>query len=87
MCILGVYGSRSADVCVSDAAYLKKTERWEIMEVSPGPPGCPEQLGLLQRTWQAEKIGGAREAYLYGSGSPGLMKVDREVGENRGALE
>jgi hypothetical protein len=46
------------------------------------------QLGMHQRTQGAGEVGGGREAYLYGSGSAGLMKVDGEVaGEWRPAWE
>ena len=43
---------------------------------------------MTQRAQRAAKMGGGREAYLYGSGSAGLMKVDGEVaGEWRPAWE
>lgn len=36
-------------------------------------------------TQQAGKMGGEREAYLYGSSFMGLLKVGREVRENGGS--
>ena len=40
---------------------------------------CSSKICLLQRTQQARKIGGRREANLYGSRSTGLINVGREV--------
>ena len=40
---------------------------------------CSEQLNLLQKTQQAEKMGRARDAYMYGLRPAILIKLGRAV--------
>jgi hypothetical protein len=53
-------------------------EKWGKNGGPPGIVGCSGQPGLLQGTQQAGKIDRGKEAYTYGSGSTGLMKVGGE---------
>ena len=43
----------------------------------PWDTDCLVKFNLFQRTQPSGKMSGGREAYLYGSGSTGLMKVGR----------
>jgi hypothetical protein len=79
----GFYGSRSTGLYGSGATGPMKVSREVVGEWRfPGTAGCSKQLALLQSAQQAGKMGGGREAYLYGSGSIGLLKVGREVRKN-----
>lgn len=70
---LGLYGSGSAGL-------MKWVEKWWESEGLLRIADCSGELGVLQGTQQAGKIGRGREANLYASGSKGLMKVGRMAG-------
>ena len=66
--IFGLFGSGHSGLSASGASGpMKVAERWQESGGLPGLPGCSEQLGLAQRAPRAGKVGGGREAYLYGS--------------------
>lgn len=50
-------------------------------ERPPGLVGLTGKFGFLKEAKKAGNICGGKEIYLYGSGSTGLMRVGREVGE------
>lgn len=83
MGILGLYSSKIIDLYGSGVIGLMKLGRDLVGNGRPlGMVLCLSQLGVPQRTQQAEKMGGRRDINLYGSGSTSLMRgmEDTEVG-------